>query len=105
MYLAGRVADITFADNGREALRLFENSKYDLVLADTQMPVMDGLQMARKIREAEIATGVQTPIIAITANADADEVERFRRAGINSYITKPFVDTQLLSAVSRILEN
>ncbi len=84
------VRNIDIASNGKEALDKFGTSKYDLILMDIQMPVMDGIIATKKIREIEASTNIQTPIIAITANALSGDRETCLAVGMNDYISKPF---------------
>ena len=80
----------TVAEDGREALNLWQETEFDLILADIQMPVMDGFEMTRKIREQEIANGRRhVPIIAITANALKGEAEKCEEAGMDDFLPKP----------------
>jgi len=88
--LKDMVKNIDLAGNGKEALEKFGTSKYDIILMDIQMPVMDGIIATKKIREIESLTGSQTPIIAITANALAGDRENCLAVGMNDYISKPF---------------
>lgn len=88
--LKGVVNNIDLASNGKEALTKFGTSKYDIILMDIQMPVMDGLIATKKIREIESSTNSQTPIIAITANALTGDRENYLAVGMNDYISKPF---------------
>ena len=88
--LKGMVKNIDLASNGKEALDKFGTSKYDIILMDIQMPVMDGIIATKKIREIESSTNTQTPIIAITANALAGDRENCLAVGMNDYISKPF---------------
>jgi len=81
--------------NGAEALRALEEVRYDLVLMDCEMPVMDGYEATRCIRES---SNSQIPIIAITAHAMSDERDKCIRVGMNDYISKP-VDLQRLAEV------
>jgi CheY-like chemotaxis protein len=67
MLLRSRGLDYALADNGEEAVRLVESGRFDLVLMDVQMPVMDGLQATRLIRQRHPAEAL--PIVAMTANA------------------------------------
>ena len=86
---------VTIANNGAEALDQMKASDFDIVLMDCQMPIMDGLTATAKIRE----TDVSTPIIALTANAqDADRDACFA-AGMNDFISKPFKQKSLFSAM------
>ena len=74
------------AANGKEALGKFGTSRYDIILMDIQMPVMDGVLATRKIREIETSTSTNAPIIAITANALSGDRENCLAIGMNDYI-------------------
>jgi CheY-like chemotaxis protein/HPt (histidine-containing phosphotransfer) domain-containing protein len=94
--MAGLHADI--AHNGREAVEMAMATSYPLVLMDVQMPELDGLEAARRLRaQPAYAT---TPIIAMTANAHADDRAACIAAGMNDHLTKP-VDATVLYAVLR----
>ncbi|HHJ11039.1 MAG TPA: response regulator, partial [Bacteroidetes bacterium] len=84
------VKRIDVAQNGKEALDLYGKTKYDFILMDIQMPVMNGIVVTRKIREIESSTHTHTPIIAITANAMLGDRETCLSAGMDDYISKPF---------------
>ncbi|WED24705.1 ATP-binding protein [Vibrio sp. JC009] len=94
------------AENGREALRLLQNSVYDLVLMDVQMPVMDGLCATRLIREYEatVKTSAPIPVIALTANAMPGDIERCTESGMNGYLSKPLSIVQLYEAIATRLD-
>ncbi|MBD3181476.1 response regulator [Candidatus Poribacteria bacterium] len=81
--------NVYLASNGKEALKALENSDFDLIFMDIQMPLMDGLEATRKIREREKNSGKHTPIIAMTAYAMKGDKERCLEAGMDSYISKP----------------
>ncbi len=89
----GLVVDI--ADHGEAALSSIHNQKYDVVLMDMQMPVMDGISATREIRNEPAFKDL--PIIALTANAMPDDRDRCLAAGMNDYISKP-IDSRVLTA-------
>jgi CheY-like chemotaxis protein/signal transduction histidine kinase len=84
------VKNIDIANNGKEALDKYGKTKYDLILMDVQMPIMDGIKTTMKLREIENSTNTHTPIIAITANALVGDKENCLAAGMDDYISKPF---------------
>lgn len=88
------------AGNGREALDLYEAAepgRFDAILMDMQMPVMDGCEAARAIR----ALDARIPIIAVTANAFAEDIARAREAGMSDHVTKPISLDALSGALAR----
>ncbi len=89
------VRKLEMARNGKEALEMFGSSRYDLILMDVQMPVMNGLVAAEKIRGLESSTHMHTPIIAITANAMLGDKEQCLAVGMDDYISKP-IDPEIL---------
>ncbi|MBN2613034.1 MAG: response regulator [Bacteroidales bacterium] len=98
------VKNIDVAINGKEALDKFGSSKYDLILMDIQMPVMNGIIATKKIRELEASTNTHVPIIAITANALSGDKEACLAAGMNEYISKPFQIDVLLNKMKILLD-
>lgn len=97
------VKNIDIANNGKEALDKFGTSKYDIILMDIQMPIMDGIVATKKIREIEASTNQHTPIIAITANALAGDKENCLAAGMNDYISKPFQPETLVHKIKNLI--
>ncbi len=81
--------DLTFANNGREAVDLWHSLNPDLIFMDISMPEMDGRDAARAIRRAEGGTGRHVPIVALTAHAMDGDAEGILAAGIDRYMTKP----------------
>lgn len=81
----------TCVNNGKEALDKLKEGTYDCILMDVMMPVMGGLEATRQLR----AMGIGTPIIAMSANAFKDDVERSLKAGMNAHLSKP-IDEKLL---------
>ncbi len=97
--LKKEVKNIDVANNGKEALEKFSTTKYDLILMDVQMPVMDGHKATMKIREMEVGTNSHIPIIALTAYAMAGDREQCLSVGMDDYISKPF---QLKNVLGKI---
>lgn len=82
--------EIEVANNGKEALDKLKDNHYDIILMDLMMPVMDGLETTRLIREQEKETGSRNIIIGLTANTyDADR-DKCLKGGMDEYMTKPF---------------
>jgi len=99
-YLKGLPYQIDIAENGRVAIEKFKASRPDLVLMDMQMPEMDGLSATRAIRRWESEYGLlPTPIIAITASALEDDVNRSFAAGCDKHVSKPVKKPVLLAAI------
>ena len=94
-------ADVTVAANGSEAVKLVgeSSSVFDTVLMDLQMPEMDGLEATRIIRKNHAAD--DTPIIAMTAHALAEERDSCMAAGMNDYLAKPVTSESLVTMVAR----
>ncbi|MCB9652164.1 MAG: response regulator [Deltaproteobacteria bacterium] len=91
--------DVAF--DGVEALERVANARYDLVLMDCQMPVMDGYEATRRIRASE-AQGQHLPIFGLTANALPSDREAAMEAGMDHYLTKPLKKLDLLLALARL---
>ena len=105
LYIKNHVKKVDIANNGKEALNKVATTKYDLILMDIQMPVMDGFKATGKIRELENTSDSRTPIIAVTANAFPEDEIKCLEAGMDSYISKPFNPDQLLDKMKHFLEN
>jgi len=102
--LTGLGVTVELAQNGVEALTLWERNQYDLILMDCQMPEMDGYQATGLIREAERESGnSRLPIIALTANAMSDDRQRCIAAGMDDYLAKPFSKEQIRHLLERWL--
>jgi PAS domain S-box-containing protein len=97
------------ARDGAEALERVQQRPYDLVLMDIQMPVMDGLEATRRIRALATSQGEQRyaemPIIAMTAMAMAQDIEKSAAAGMNDHISKPVMPEKLFALLERWLEH
>ena len=95
-------ARVEFADNGAVALGMLRDREYDLVLMDCIMPVMDGFDAVRNIRNTEtIVRNPKIPVIAMTANQQQEDKEQCLAAGMNDYLLKPLELEQLSSVLSR----
>lgn len=98
---SGFIVDV--ANNGQEAVDAVASAHYDLVLMDMRMPDMDGLSATRLIRENPDCK--RLPIIALTANAQTEDVENCLNAGMNAYLSKPINKTKLLEAIDVFLND
>lgn len=98
------VKNIDIVSNGNDALEKVQSTEYDLILMDISMPVMDGITTAKKIRELEKDSGSHIPIIAITANAMVDDLEKCLAAGIDDYLSKPYSSAVLLEKISKLIK-
>jgi CheY-like chemotaxis protein len=97
---------VVVAENGLEAVAAFERERFDLILMDCQMPVMDGFEATRRIRDLERAHGAPlAPIIAVTANAMAGDREHCLSHGFSAYIAKPFKRQTLLEIAATTMAN
>jgi signal transduction histidine kinase/CheY-like chemotaxis protein/HPt (histidine-containing phosphotransfer) domain-containing protein len=93
------------AEDGSQALDALEVEAVDLVLMDMNMPVMDGLEATRRIRAAEASERrPRVPILAMTANVMREAVDACRDAGMDGYVPKPFLRTEMIGALSQWLE-
>jgi PAS domain S-box-containing protein len=90
------------AVDGREALEAVKRQRYDVVLMDLHMPEMDGLAATRAIRGL-VGDSASVPIVALTANAFADDIERCRQAGMDGHLGKPFRKEELVLAIGAAL--
>ncbi len=96
---------VQIADNGLLAVEAWQASKFDLILMDIAMPVMDGLQATRRIRELEDASSMpRIPIVAVTAHALKGDRERCLEAGLDDYIPKPFRKSEVESVLRKYFE-
>ncbi|WP_430912069.1 PAS domain S-box protein [Methylobacterium sp. sgz302541] len=94
---------VTLAEDGEAALRAFRRESFDVVLMDVQMPAMDGLAATAAIRAWEREESRDaTPIVALTANALAEEVSRCRAAGMDAHVAKPIDWTTLFGTIERL---
>ena len=95
------------AENGKEAVTMFENSEpgtYSAILMDIRMPVMDGLEAAAAIRALERPDAKKIPIIALTANAFDEDVQRSLQAGMNAHLSKPMEPDHLYQTLEELID-
>jgi len=93
---------LQLARNGRDALALAEQETFDIMLLDLHMPVMDGFEVIRRIRERERVVGGLLPVIALTARSRQEDRERCLAAGMNDFLTKPIRAADLLTVIDRL---
>lgn len=93
--------DITLAENGLEALQAFNECDYDIIFMDVHMPVMDGIEATKAIRDREGETNRPTPIIAVTANALKGDRENYLNEGMDDYLAKPFKPQELSAIIEQ----
>jgi PAS domain S-box-containing protein len=89
---------VTIAHNGQEAIDLIQQQEFDMVLMDVQMPIVDGLEATKYIRDELKMT---TPIIGLSANAMREEVEICKQAGMNDYLVKPYSERALVEVMKK----
>lgn len=92
--------EVTIANNGLEAVQIFRQNKFDVILMDIMMPVMDGLEATVKIREEEDISNLntRTPIIALTANTMDNDRDTCISYGMDDFMSKPF-DIEKLNVI------
>ncbi|HEY3373241.1 MAG TPA: response regulator [Prolixibacteraceae bacterium] len=110
-----RIAKLTFgqwggsidiASNGQEAVDMYHQTKYDLIMMDLQMPVMDGLEATRQIRLFEQETGrlPRAYIVALTSNVVAEMEEVCLNAGMDGFLEKPFQEADIRKLLAKLFD-
>ncbi|WP_111307300.1 PAS domain-containing hybrid sensor histidine kinase/response regulator [Confluentibacter sediminis] len=96
---------VEVAKNGLDAVNLFKNQEFDIILMDIRMPIMDGIEATLKIRELEEMEGIDSPvkIIAMTANTFQEDLESCMHNGMDAFLEKPFVRKDLVTILQRLL--
>ncbi|NJL32833.1 MAG: response regulator [Chloroflexaceae bacterium] len=102
--LAKLAIEVDVATNGEEALKQLEQASYDLVLMDIQMPVMDGMETTRRIRQSNQPYR-NVPIIALTANVMREQQDEYLALGVDDILSKPFSIKHLREVVQRWLDH
>ncbi|MCX6969490.1 MAG: response regulator [Verrucomicrobia bacterium] len=108
--LAGKMMELLgyhsdFAADGAEAVKAFVPGMYSAILMDMTMPLMDGLDATKKIRNIEAVAGGHVPIIAMTANVMPGDRERCQASGMDEFLSKPFHRTDLAERVASTQSN
>jgi CheY-like chemotaxis protein len=107
MVLSMREIEVEHAENGRIATEMFaahEPGYYDAVLMDMRMPEMDGLEATRTIRAMDRADAMTIPVIALTANAFDEDVQRSMQAGLNAHLSKPVEPEALFRTLESLIQ-
>jgi CheY-like chemotaxis protein len=90
------------AKNGAIGVEMALKGEHDLILMDLQMPVMDGLEATRQIRQSNIEGLKRVPIIALTAGSQSELVLNLEETGLNAFLTKPFSPAKLYQAIAEM---
>jgi len=96
---------VTVVNNGKEAVDIFDKEYFDCILMDIQMPIMDGIQATKLIREKEKIKKSNIPIIAVSANLLIEEESKIMNAGMNDFIPKPINELQLKNVLSNVINH
>jgi CheY-like chemotaxis protein len=91
---------VAIASDGREAVAMYGNAKFDIVLMDIQMPEIDGFEAAAIIRSHQLNSGVRAPIIALTAHSMAGDREKCLAGGMDDYLSKPIRKDELIRVLA-----
>jgi DNA-binding response OmpR family regulator len=100
--LTSRGYAVAIAEDGGKALRRLQEMKPDAVLLDAMMPVIDGYEVLRKIRENPETAGI--PVIMLTARKQEQDIVLALELGANDYLVKPFIPEELVARLGRLLE-
>ena len=93
---------VTEADDGVDGLRKLAGGKFDIILTDINMPIMDGLKLVKRVRSDPMHK--ETPIIIITTEGSTEDRQRALQLGANAYITKPIQAPQVINTVRELLK-
>ena len=95
--------NVTAVANGHDAVDVYKNNTFDLVLMDIMLPGMNGYEITKVIRDSEKETNEHIPIIALTANALENDREKCLNAGMDDYLAKPFSAEELYKTMERYI--
>ena len=93
---------VTEADDGVDGLRKLASARYDIIVTDINMPIMDGLKLVKRVRSDEALKGI--PIVIITTEGAEEDRQRALALGANAYITKPIQAPQVIAKVKELLK-
>src|SRR6478752_1734925 len=93
---------VTEADDGVDGLRKLASARYDIIVTDINMPIMDGLKLVKRVRSDPIHK--DTPIVIITTEGSQEDRQRALQLGANAYITKPIQAPQVIATVKELLK-
>ncbi len=104
IFALGRVKNlrVTEADDGVDGLRKLAAAKFDIILTDINMPIMDGLKLVKRVRSDPMHRA--TPIVIITTEGSDEDRQRAMQLGANAYITKPIQAPQVIAKVKELLK-
>lgn len=108
MILTDAGANVTKAVNGKLAVETFQTNEpgtFDIILMDVMMPVMNGYEATRYIRSLDRADAKEIPVIALTANAFAEDVEKAKEAGMNDHLAKPLDIQRMLTLIAKYVKS
>jgi CheY-like chemotaxis protein len=102
VFLMNRRADFADAENGEKALQLMMQGAFDLLISDIHMPVMDGIELTRRVRA--LGTGqALVPIVLLTGDGDEHLQSEGKAAGANAFVKKPVTAPQLVAVIDQVL--
>lgn len=94
--------NIKTVENGQQVIEEMKNNAYDLILMDIQMPILDGLEATKKIRDMEnVQQSKRIPVIAVTAHAMLGDKEKCLNSGMDDYMTKPIEEVELIKKIQK----
>jgi len=102
-FSVGKMVDVDFdeADDGLEGIRKLTQKRYDLVIADINMPVMDGLKLVRHMKSSPESRDI--PVIIISTEGRKEDMDRAMKLGIKDYLTKPVTGKEVCDSIRRLL--
>ena len=97
--------DVQAVSNGKDALSSFSKEKFDIIILDIQIPIINGIEVTKKIKEKEKSKKKKTPIIALTAYSYEEDKKLFIETGMDFCITKPIDEKLLLETIFKLTKN